>query len=146
MGGFRMQHYRNLHIIWSLLRSPMVALIINWMKVTAIAVAEVAKIAIPALVIVYINYGLSRRISHNGTEEEKFIGNIVLAIVFSVVQIGFVYAIHTLVQHEEIQLFKSYVTSKYDNIKKAYFESKVKLEKDMREFDIEAQTLINKDN
>jgi lysylphosphatidylglycerol synthetase-like protein (DUF2156 family) len=124
----------------------MMALVLGWVKTTVIAVAAVAKIVIPVLATVYINYELSKRIPYNGAEEEKFIANIILAVVFSIAQIMFMCAIRSLVQQEEIQAAKSYIKSTYDSVKKAYIESKVKLEKDMHEFDVEAQTLINKDN
>lgn len=141
-----MQHYRGLRVISSLLESPMMVLIIGWLKTVAIAVTEVAKVIVPISAVVYINYGVSKQIPCSGTDDEEFISHIILAVVFSAIQFAFVCAMRVLIQREEIQAARSFIVSIYTNIRNAYLDSKIKLEKDMREFDIEAQMLLNKAN
>lgn len=146
MGGFHMQRYRGFHVISSLLRSPMAILIIGWLKTALDAVVETGKIITPIFVVVYINYGVSKTLPCNMAEDQEFIAHTLLAVSFSAIQYLFVYVMQALIQKEEIQAIRSFIESIYGNIKNAYLESKVKFEKDMREFDVEAQMLSDKDN
>jgi len=149
MGGFQMQYYRNLHVIWSLLRSPMATMTVNWLKTVWSIMITISKYIAVTFIMLFINYGWIRTITNNETDTEKFIINIVMIVVF-IIEVMFVCAINGLVQYDDIQAakayFKAYFKAIYFNAKRAYFESRTKLVKDMREFDIEAQMLVNKDN